>query len=108
MKLKVLIVEPSQIIIEGLQSMLRDCQQLEVVGVAEDVSMLEERMASRHPDVVIINPSLLPYSSQAPASVSLPDETFSVALVYQSFDWNHGVYVGSAMASETTAAAAGA
>lgn len=29
-------------------------------------------------------------------------------LVYQSYDWNHGVYVGSAMASETTAAASGA
>ena len=29
-------------------------------------------------------------------------------LVYQSRDWNHGVFVGSAMASETTAAAAGA
>ncbi len=29
-------------------------------------------------------------------------------LVYQSFDWNHGVFVGSNMASETTAAAAGA
>ena len=26
-------------------------------------------------------------------------------LVYQSFDWEHGVFVGSAMASETTAAA---
>ena len=29
-------------------------------------------------------------------------------LVYQSFSWEHGVYVGSAMASETTAAATGA
>jgi phosphoenolpyruvate carboxykinase (GTP) len=29
-------------------------------------------------------------------------------LVYQSFNWQHGVFVGSAMASETTAAAAGA
>ena len=29
-------------------------------------------------------------------------------LVYQSRDWNHGVFVGSSMASETTAAAAGA
>ncbi len=28
-------------------------------------------------------------------------------LVYQSRDWNHGVFVGSAMASETTAAASG-
>ena len=29
-------------------------------------------------------------------------------LVYQAFDWAHGVFVGSAMASETTAAASGA
>lgn len=29
-------------------------------------------------------------------------------LVYQSFDWNHGTFIGSAVSSETTAAAAGA
>jgi phosphoenolpyruvate carboxykinase (GTP) len=31
-----------------------------------------------------------------------------VPLVFQSFDWAHGVFLGSIMASETTAAAAGA
>lgn len=31
----------------------------------------------------------------------------TVPLVFQSFDWNHGVFLGSSMSSETTAAAAG-
>ena len=36
------------------------------------------------------------------------DSAKTAPLVYQSRDWDNGVFVGSIMASETTAAAAGA
>ena len=47
-------------------------------------------------------------ASPSPPSSSAAAGPKTAPLVYQSRDWKHGVFVGSTMASETTAAAAGA
>ncbi len=49
-----------------------------------------------------------PRAFRSPLSSSAARRAKTAPLVYQSFDWNHGTFVGSIMASETTAAAAGA
>ena len=86
MKLKILIAEPSQIIVEGLQSMLHDSPRLDVVSTVGDMSVLDERIMAHHPDIVVLNPCLLPYYSEMPANIDLPDGVFLVALVYQYFE----------------------
>lgn len=86
MKLKVLIAEPSQVVTEGLQSMLNDCAKLEVVCTIDDIGMMEERIMVKHPDIVVINPCILPYTRQIPANLDLPEGCFAVGLVYQYFE----------------------
>lgn len=79
MKQKLLIVEPSEVIVEGLKSILDGQMRFKVLDPVTDIGRLEERMLVSRPDVLLINPTLVDH----PATLR-PDYPMAlVALVYQ-------------------------
>lgn len=58
MKHKVLIIEPSDLIVEGLLKVLAGNPKLRLLAPQREVTDLESRLAMTQPDVVIINPTL--------------------------------------------------
>jgi DNA-binding NarL/FixJ family response regulator len=80
MKCRVLIVEPSEIIVEGLLSILNRQTKFKVLSPVGDVDNFTERIIAARPDVVIINPSLVGRNP-----VNFGDNVAVVALVYQYF-----------------------
>ena len=57
MKRKVLIVEPSEVIVEGLKSTLHHAD-LRILDTETQVDELSERLDLLKPDILIINPTL--------------------------------------------------
>ena len=97
-KKKVLIVEPSAIIAEGLVKILSENACLEVLAPLYDIECLKGRIITGKPDILIINPTLLPQSKRQEFNGIIhdyPDITI-LALVYQyvgqsSFRMYHGI-----------------
>lgn len=81
----VLIVEPSEIIVEGLRTMLEQAGGYNLLAPMHDASSLEERLPVLRPDMLIVNPTLLDFScKQQLAALSAARPKMSiVALVYQ-------------------------
>ena len=84
-KKKVLIIEPSAIIAEGLMRILGENTRLEVLSPLYDIECLKGRIVTGRPDILIINPTLLPQSKRQDFNSVIhdcPDMTL-LALVYQ-------------------------
>ena len=82
---KVLIVEPSLIIVEGLMKILGDCAHLEMLIPLHDIECLKGRVITGKPDVLLVNPTLLPQLGHHTFSSIMQDypNTAIVGIVYQ-------------------------
>ena len=79
MKQRLLIVEPSEVIIEGLKAILKDQIRFKLLEPVTDVDRLEERIIASRPSIVLINPTVVNDVMQLPGK----QEMTVVALVYQ-------------------------
>jgi DNA-binding NarL/FixJ family response regulator len=82
---KVLIVDPSHIITEGLVKILGESSDLEVLSPLYDVECLNCRLSKGKPDVMLLNPALLPASGRNTVKTIMQEfpQMAIVALVYQ-------------------------
>ena len=82
---KVLIVEPSYIITEGLIRILSESMHFEMLSPLYDIETLSGRLAAGKPDILLINPTLLPGSKRSAVNSIIQDnqQMAVVALVYQ-------------------------
>ena len=79
MKQRLLIIEPSEVIIEGLKAVLEGQIRFKVLEPELDVTRLEERIVASRPDILLINPTLPVDISRLRGEQPLA----IVALVYQ-------------------------
>jgi len=83
-KLKIMIVEPSEIITQGLVSILEKCN-FSICRTEKNTSQLEILLEKTKPDVLIINPTLNAPDNRTPLHTFLARKTMVnvFALVYQ-------------------------
>ena len=87
-KKKVLIVEPSIIIKEGLIKILGKSPELDVLRPSDGTEDYAERTSVARPDILLINPTVMPYFKRYPVyslAQEYPHMTI-IALVYQYID----------------------
>ena len=59
MKQKLLIVEPSEVIVEGLKAVLESQSRFKILEPEVSAERLEQRIMASRPDVLLVNPTLM-------------------------------------------------
>ena len=81
----ILIVEPSDIIVQGLRTILDEAKTFNILAPLSDTTNLNERIIASQPDLLIVNPTILPQPARpflAALTQTRPAMPI-VALVYQ-------------------------
>ena len=71
---KIVIVEPSKIVTNGLCQLLDTNYEFEIVEQLDNITYLRERLLALHPNILIINPTVIDFSKQ-----------FSLRSMFQEF-----------------------
>lgn len=59
-KINLLIVEPSDIVKEGILSLLKGCEEFNILPTLSNLANISERIIVYQPDILLINPTLIP------------------------------------------------
>ena len=84
-KIDIMIVEPSDIIIEGLISIFNNYNDINIIATLSDTEILHEKIISANPNIIIINPTLLNPIEKQRLNLLIQNRinTSLIALVYQ-------------------------
>lgn len=83
---RVMIIEPSSVVEQGLRAVLSSFSGYAVVGSGCDMAFCEERLAVLTPDIVIMNPSVVAPRVVLRSACPELQNTTLVAVVYSVFE----------------------
>ena len=83
-KYKLVVIEPSDIVIAGLKALLAPQPEFEITNSFTELSHFVERQATLHPDIILLNPTLPDYSKRQNVKSCLTgtSEALLFAIVY--------------------------
>ncbi len=85
---RVLLIEPSTIVREGLRKIFDELNGYNLVACYADTSQLLERCTNHRPDILIFNPILMSYQQRTNIRnfFNLPSSILLIALIYSLVD----------------------